>query len=233
MKKLLLLIAVLLLAGAFSLLCAQTQVKISAGGGIGLNVSTMVSDDEDFDTDKKSRNGLMIGGVINFGFNEYVSLQPELRYSMKGVKHQGRDDMIIGYDYFGNPVVDEVTYKITNNVDYLEIPIHLKVSIPTGTLFTPDFFAGPVVGIKIGNSTKWTVDGENVDDVEDAKIKTLDIGIGFGGGGRFALGQGDLYLNFLYNLGVTDGNDDPDVTDTFKNRCLTITTGYLFKFPTR
>jgi hypothetical protein len=222
MKKLLVVSAVLLLAAALYLAPAQARVQVGAGGEFGLNISTAVASPTDFQ-DKKSRNGIMFGGILNLSFSNWISLQPELRYSMKGMNQEGVDAQN-----------NNTAYKWTHAADYLELPIYFKLSIPTGTLFTPHFMFGPVLGIKVSNSSKLTYGGQNIQlapQYQD-KVKSMDFGLGFGGGGRIALGPGDLFLNLLYDLGLSNTDDSPGSTGSIKSRCLTFATGYIFNFKT-
>lgn len=212
-------ITVALLVAALILPPAHAKVRISAGGQFGLNVSTLTSDAPNFDQGKKSRNGIMFGGLINFGFSDYISLQPEVRYSMKGARFD-----YDAQDQYGNVVA----VKETDKIDYMEIPVYFKFSIPTGTLFTPDFFFGPVMGIKLSGKyeVKWA-GGSEKGTIEN--LKSLDFGLGFGAGGRFAAGPGDAFLNILYNLGLSN-LDDSGGQYSIKNRCLTFAAGYAFRF---
>ena len=168
MKRSLLVLVAILTVAALVFGTAQAKVKLSAGWDVGLNISTLTSDAPNFDQGKKSRNGLMFGGLINFGFSDYISLQPEVRYSMKGSKFEYN-----AQDQNGNLIA----VKETDKIDYMEIPIYFKLSIPTGTLFTPDFMLGPVMGIKLSSKyeLKW-VGGSSKGTIDNLKKSRLRVG---------------------------------------------------------
>jgi hypothetical protein len=219
MKKLMVVTAVLLLAAAFCLPSAQAKVKFGAGGEFGLNIATWTSDIQNFDQGKKSRVGLLFGGVVSIAFNDWIGLQPGVRYSMKGA----------GFDYQAQGV-GNVSEK--DKMDYMEIPLYFRFSIPTGSIFTPNFLFGPVLGIKLGAKYKATWNG-GAQSGTIPNTKSLDFGLGFGGGGRLQVGSGDIFLNILYDLSLNaaisvPGQNAGDV----KNRCLSFAAGYIFNFKT-
>ncbi len=97
---------------------------------------------------------------------------------------------------------------------------------------TPRIFAGPALGLEVsckvsGEEAGFSVEG----DCEDfgAETKSIDFGVFFGAGIDIAVGNGDITLDALYNLGLTNINDvagDPfDVT----NRNIQVRAGYAFR----
>ncbi|MCX6640975.1 MAG: porin family protein [bacterium] len=217
------LVLVILLVVALIVPSAHAKMKIGLGGNVGLNISTMVSDAQGFDTNKKSRNGFVLGGVAEFHFSDFISLQPEMRYAMKGLRQEVSDQGFY--------------YKAKYNYDYLEIPVYLKVTIPTGIAFGPHAFAGPVVGIKLSSNYDVSTNipanqlpqGTLTGDGTIADQNSIDFGLGFGAGGHFDFGAHGISLSFVYNLGLTNV-DGSEGAESMQNRCLSIIAGYVYTF---
>jgi hypothetical protein len=211
-----LLVVALVLPSAYAKTKSSKKVHIGAGGEFGLNIATMAVGPSDI-TGKTSRTGVMFGGIVTFAFNDWIALQPSIRYSMKGVGQDTQDN--------NNQAV-----TITDKFDYLEVPVYLRFSIPTGTIFTPNLLFGPVLGIMVAK--KYEVSGVNYSQSGTiSDTKSIDFGLGFGGGGRFTLGPGDAFLNVLYNLGFNSAVKSPGANSlTLKNRVLTFAAGYVFMF---
>ena len=76
MKKIFLLIV---MAGSF----AAAKAQISYGVKGGLNVANIGGEDID---DNKAKLGFHLGGFVGVSIAENISIQPELVYSLQGVK---------------------------------------------------------------------------------------------------------------------------------------------------
>lgn len=146
-----------------------------------------------------SRTAFHIGGVVEIGISEKFSFQPELVYSSQGAK--GSDE---GFDI-------EIKY------DYLNIPLLAKFYVADG--FSLE--AGPQVGFLL--SAKGEIQGISV----DIKDFTKGIDFGLGVGGTYKLDSG---LNFgaRYNLGLSDINDDPEISEKNQNSVIQLSIGYFF-----
>jgi hypothetical protein len=219
MRHLLVISFALLMVVALTSSAVLAKVTFSAGPEIGLNFATQAGDDPNWDQDKKGRTGFLFGGVFNIAFAEYIALQPEVRISMKGARWEASQ----GGQF----------YELTDKFTYLEIPVFVRGSIPTGTLFTPDLFLGPILGIEMSAKEDLKSNVYQPFSNQTLKTKSIDIGLGFGAGARFTLGPGDAFLNFMYNLGLTNINDNPNYPYNIKNRALNIIGGYAFRFGKR
>lgn len=215
MRKTLIITLALLLTASF-MLPAQARVKLSAGPALGLNIATQTGDAPNFDQYKKSRTALNFGGVFSIAFDKYIALQPEVHISMKGAKWE---------------VTQGTQFeKLTDKYSYLEIPVFVRGSFPTGTLFTPDLFLGPVLGVKLSAKEDYKSNVYQPYSNQTLQTKSIDFGLAFGAGARFTLGIGDAFLNFIYNLGLTNVNDNPQYPYSVKNRTMTFLAGYAFHF---
>lgn len=164
MKKIFLL---LVMAGSVAVSKAQ---QITYGVKGGLNVANIGGEDVD---DNKAKLGFHLGGFVNVSVAESFSIQPELVYSLQGVKFDGDSKY---------------------NLSYLNIPVLARYSTQSG------FFGetGPQLGFLV--SAKAKQDGESTN-VKDAFRKTdfsWAFGVGYltqsniGVSARFNLGLSKL-----------------------------------------
>ncbi|MDW3229046.1 MAG: porin family protein, partial [Acidobacteriota bacterium] len=132
MKKLL----GVILAASFLLLVAApapSEAGIKFGLRLGGNTAKLTGDDiQDIEETIKSKTGLVAGVFLAINLGKIVTIQPEVLYTMKGTKLE---------DSLG-----EYSGKLYG--DYLEIPLLLKIRIPTPGI-QPAIFAGPSVGFKL------------------------------------------------------------------------------------
>ena len=93
---------------------------------VGLNFSK-------FNDDKaQSLAGFAGGGFLTYSLNDWLALQPEVIFTMKGGKLV---EQATGY----LPVEFDI------RLNYVEIPVLAKVQFFSGGLFRPHLFAGPFV----------------------------------------------------------------------------------------
>jgi hypothetical protein len=190
MKKLILSIG--LLAGVSAAAQAQgIKYGVKAGGSL----TTVTGSDVDGAKNKFGFNG---GVLANFGFNDMISIQPEVLYSMKGAKQDGSDDARI-------------------NLNYIDVPVLLKVSTGATGLF---FEAGPQVGFLA--SAKAKSGGISVD-IKD-EFKTVDFGYAAGVGFQVESGPN---VGLRYNGGFTNIAKDASA-GTARNSAFQLYVGFMF-----
>jgi|EndMetStandDraft_4_1072995.scaffolds.fasta_scaffold83913_1 hypothetical protein len=179
---------------AISVMHAQAQFGVKAG----LNLASWGGDDADDDA-KKSLLGPYFGVFYNIKASEMFSIQPELVYSMQGVKYE--DD----------------PFKAKYALSYLNLTPLLRYNNPSG------FFAGigPQIGFLL--SGKYKEDGEDDVDIKD-ELKGIDIGAAIALGYELKSGFG-FYAR--YNHGFTTVVDDDD-TKIF-NRVIQVGVRYQLK----
>jgi hypothetical protein len=190
MKKLILSIGLLASISA----AAQAQ-SIKYGIKAGASLTTVTGSDVDHAKNKFGFNG---GVLANFGFNDMISIQPEVLYSMKGAKRDDTNDMRV-------------------NLNYIDVPVLLKVSTGATGLF---FEAGPQVGFLASAKTK--LGGVSFDDKDG--YKTIDFGYAAGLGFQVESGPN---IGLRYNGGFTnilkDANDG-----TIRNSAFQLYVGFMF-----
>jgi hypothetical protein len=184
-----------LVAAAFAVLVllpgpAAAQLGIKVGGNMA---KVTGADAQDLEGTLKTKVGFMGGIFLALNFGSVVTVQTEVLYTMKGATFEYTD------------LEDTYTEKLYG--DYIEIPLLLKLRIPTPVV-QPFVFAGPSVGFKLRE--KLTVNGEDIP-LEEKILKNNDYGAIFGAG--LNLGK-HFMLDVRYSMGLqkvidTVGGEEP------------------------
>ncbi len=202
MKKLFLLSLILLLTSFVSPLNAQFHIQI--GPKVGLSIANIGGSDADtfLDENLDSRFGFGGGAFFMFQFGKLFAVQPEIYYTMKGATFTTMD-------------VD-----ITLALDYMEVPVLLKVVIPVeGSSVRPSIFAGPVLGFNTTAKVEGEGGGQTAsEDVSDF-VQSTDFSLVFGGGLGFLVGMHELGFDIRYILGLKSFDDSGDGLD-IKNTAI-------------
>jgi len=220
MKKLVLW---LLLLSAFGLVMpASAQVQLGLIGGLNL---ANISVDPDSDPKPSSLAAFGVGGIVHIRLGENLALQLEPMYLQKGAKQEGSfTDPDLG-------ITVNTDIKVKGN--YLEVPAMLKLAFGTSTT-KPYLMAGPMVGFLLSAKVKGSISApgftnlEIDDDIKD-QTKSIDFGVGFGGGVSFPAGTNSIFVEGRYALGLTNINDDPEDPDTdVKTKGIQVMAGITF-----
>jgi len=183
---------------------AAADVKFGIKGGV--NVANVNGNFDDNVTNWKSRVGFCAGIFLEFNLGRILTIQPEVLYTMKGAEATLAEGVLTG------------TGKL--RFDYLEIPILLKVRIPTGDVH-PFVFAGPAIGFNLKAAFQ-DITGSSSD---VAGMNKVDYSAVFGGG--LQLGR-SIHIDARYTLGLQK-LEVPDLgTIDLKNGVLSATIGLAF-----
>ena len=158
------------------------------------------------------RAGIAIGALLDIPVSGILSIQPEVSFFQKGAESTEE-----GVD---------VKFKL----DYIEVPLFLKINVPTEGTNTPFLMVGPAVGFKVGCSISGEDGGVSVDlDCDEAEIElsSIDFGGVVGAGVGFELGPGQFLLSARYSIGFMTIDDSSD-EDDIKNRAFSFLAGYSF-----
>ncbi|HSA94564.1 MAG TPA: porin family protein, partial [Acidobacteriota bacterium] len=155
---------------------ADIRFGIKAGGNMAKPTG---ADARDPAATLKSRVGFIGGVFLAVDFGRFVTVQSEVLYTMKGATYVALDD----------------TYTDKLYADYIEVPLLIKLRIPT-PIVQPFIFGGPTVGFKL--QEKLVSNGETVP-LATALLKNNDYGTIFGAG--LNLGR-NLVVDFRYSLGL-------------------------------
>lgn len=188
---------------------AAADVRLGIKGGA--NMARLNGEDLALLEDTwKSKLGFCVGGFLAISLGDVLTIQPEVLYTMKGAEFTE---------------VEIITYTGKLFLDYIEIPVLLKLRLPVGGI-APFVFAGPSVGFILSEKLKLFEDGEYIGEepIED-EIKNVDYGAVFGGG--LELGR-SFHIDVRYSLGLQKlGAEGLDALD-IKNGVLSATVGIAF-----
>ncbi len=204
--------AIVALAALFALssplFAADGKMMFGVKGG--LNLANIIGEDVE---NNSMKVGFVGGAFMCYNLTEIFAIQPELLYSMKGVKYE------VGL------------LEVNQNLNYFEIPLLLKVNLPTEGKIKPSLYAGPALGILM------SAEVEDLD-VKDY-MKGTDIGIIAGAALGYQMESGMLFGEFRYEVGLStiwDLSDEEltvlDLTEQpdEKNSVISILVGYGFAF---
>ena len=228
MKSLEALSLVILLLSTLIFSSVSAQGLSGKGLKAGLNVATLTCNEAGFDEGKKSRLGFCLGGFVTYNLDEYFAIQPEILFTMKGTKFDYQTQISVP-DGMGRWDVIDISLKGTEKLNYLEIPILLKIIIPTEGRANPNLFAGPSLGLKLNSDSDY--ESSDISGIGD-HTKSTDVGIIFGGGIDFGLNQGKLTVDARYILGLSNvyktQSDFPEDDSVIKNGVFSVLVGYSF-----
>ncbi|MGD9546655.1 MAG: porin family protein [Candidatus Krumholzibacteriia bacterium] len=165
------------------------------------------------------KNGFQAGAFIGTGFDTPIGFRAEALYARKGAKQ-----ILTAVNENGEDLGE---YDFFHNVDYLQIPALLTVSLFQGETIRPVVFAGPAVGFELSAKVKGEIPNDVLQDSgsveEDLDTdETTDISLVFGGGVEI-LKHGRLYLfQVRYDRGLKEIYFD------IENEAVTIMAGVGF-----
>ena len=192
MKKL----GLVLLVTAFAALLALPQpaaADVRFGLKGGASIANVNGDFVDALGDWKSTVGFCGGIFLEFNFGRVLTLQPEVLYTMKGA--------------------DTGEGKL--KFDYIEIPVLLKLRLPTGHVH-PFIFAGPAFGFTL----KSALEGIELEDFPKSDYSAVL-------GGGLQLGR-SIHIDIRYTMGLQK-LEIPDLEAIdLKNGVISATIGLAF-----
>lgn len=220
-------------------LLAQTKVGWGVKGGISLASFHDVDPRYEIDVDKRA--GIGIGGFLIVNVNDHLVFQPELLFVQKGGK-ESWSYYEIGYS--GSRYNEsQLVYKL----DYLEVPVLVKIRIPQVSGMKPSLYVGPTLAIKVSakgefessffDSTGVVVEHSSWNKDVGSFFKDTDFGLTLGGDLAMDAKFAKIILDARYFLGLT-GIDEPKVEpeskvgttlqSDIKNKVISFTIGFVF-----
>jgi hypothetical protein len=190
---------------------AHALVALGLKGGIGVS---QVSADL-FDTD--NRTGFAGGAYLAFELGPTLALQPELLFVRKGAELFSTD-VTLGGITFGE-------VGTTLDVDYLEVPLLLRLSLVPAGPVNVRLLGGPVASIKIDEkvSTTGLIDVS----LDSDQVKGADFGLALGGAVALSAGGVKLVGEGRYTFGLSNVSDLPFGGDV-NNRAIYALVGLEF-----
>ncbi|MFV7235983.1 MULTISPECIES: porin family protein [Flavobacterium] len=195
----------------FALTNAQ---KVNFGAKAGLNVANLTG----YFPDSSPLIGFNAGIFTEIKITDKFAVQPELLFSTQGNKMK-------------IPVLDAssvflYSYDGKWNLSYLNLPVMAKYYI----LDKLSIEAGPQIGLLLSAKAKYSSDRAlpslNTSTSEyDIKnyLKSIDLGLNFGA--VYDVSK-NLSVNFRYNLGLANINNEPMSSSNIKNKVFSLSLGY-------
>lgn len=202
MKK----IKLMLVLALFAMVTAvSAQVSLGVKGGI--NMSNLYGDELDNEN-------------VKFGFN--VGLLADIDFSFNSAIQTGLFFTTKGYKY------DSGNLDYTENLMYIQLPVHYayKIDVTPGTRVV--FHAGPYAAYGVGGSRK--LDTGELGSLEVDKIfgdgmlqyKPFDAGLGLGVGAEF----GPILVDLGWDMGLVNISNTSN--GNVKNQNAYLSVGYKF-----
>jgi hypothetical protein len=169
-----------------------------------------------------NKNGLAFGAIINYSFNNRLSLQTEINFEQKGTKYNG------DFYFFLYGITYENSLQSTIDLNFVTIPLLLKASFGRQAKFY--LSAGPYLGIlsKARQKSVFDIQIDVLGLIEDSTIVYDDLqndryrndfGVVFNGGLQIPIikgvhgNAGFLFIEFRYNYGLRDIFEDIEVKE--------------------
>lgn len=190
-----------ILAGSLEALTPQT-----IGFKIGYTRSQLRAEDTGADVQVKkiATNGVTIGLVGNIKITRWLYFQPELLYFQKGGKYDVQVPLPVAIPDFQVNVIDN------RRLEYLEIPLLLKVALPLKWAVKPTFLTGVSAGLKLKgeleNNVNISISGFNIpyfrtEDIT-SQLNSIELSYVIGGGLDIEVGRGKLAIDQRFFFGL-------------------------------
>ncbi|MGM9478633.1 porin family protein [Pedobacter sp. GSP4] len=217
MKKLVL--SLLTVAALSTAALAQsTPVKFGIKAGVAFPNMTFSANGASFSYDTKT--SYYVGGTVEFGLSDLISIQPGLTFIDKGTKINSSS---FGFDNDDFLTDDDATL----NFKYLELPVNAIVNFKAGNAGKIFVGAGPYFAYALSANAKMGSEKEKIE-FEDAGFKRTDFGLNFLAG--FQLNNG-LNIHAGYGLGLGNMADDEEAKAydaSIKHKVFTVGLGFSF-----
>jgi len=136
-----------------------------------------------------TKNGIIIGGFVEYDFIGGFVLQPELLFSMKGAK---------------KPSTSSSTTRYTWTANYIELPVLFKfdvVSVPILPV-NVDLYAGPDFAFNVASRNEATSGNTTTTTNEMSNTRPFDFNIAVGGGPNLDIGLAKVGVELRYTFGT-------------------------------
>jgi hypothetical protein len=209
---------VFLLLAALVLSGTAARAQFSYGAKLGMSFPGFIDE-----TIASQRITLNTGAVGSVRFFDGLQLVTELNYQRKGNKYTNQ------FWDSKNVLVEDSSYVVKTNLDYINIPLYLKVNLGRSSKFY--FQAGGYYGYLLHANFTGKRLGEMVKkaDIIDG-LHRSDYGIILGGGIETPIRPGlGVILDIKYQYGLKDINKDHLIigdSKPLKNKGLAMSMGF-------
>lgn len=209
MRSVVFAVMVILAGGASAALAQERQIGLKAG----INVASLVFDGDEVDSYNERRIGFAAGGFGVWPLSGPTAIQVEALFSQKGAKFSEESEDLAA----------------TLELDYLDIPVMLRVQGPAIGSNRLHFFGGPSVSYRSAARSKLAYEGfdfdeGSIDNIEN-EIERFDFGVVAGAG--LDIGR-RIVVDARYSWGLRTVNKDTSEGVKIKNRLFSIMGGVRF-----
>ena len=197
--------------------CVTSSARAGMALGVKAGVSLSHVNADLFETD--NRTGFVGGVYGTFDLSPMLGVQPELLFVRKGAKLFSTNVTIGGID-FGS-------VGSTLDVDYIEVPLLLRLSAPSPGPIDLRLLAGPVASMKTNEQISTT--GLIGISLDSDQVKTSDFGLAVGGAAAIQNGTIKVVAEGRYTFGLSNISDLPFGGDV-RNGAFYATLGLEFPF---
>ena len=167
---------------------AQDESPLRFGLKLGLNISDFRGDDgiEGGGELIDWKAGFCGGVFMSYAINDWFSVEPELLYSMKGMK------------------LALMGVSVAWNLDYIEVPVLALFRLPFWNKVKPFAYTGPAIGFNVRSeiSAKYEDEEESVDLEEFTN--TVDFSLVFGVGIYIPIAGHEIIFDVRYVPGFSN-----------------------------
>lgn len=189
-----------------SLLFSQVRFGFTGGLTIGALSGNSVKNVD-------VRYGYSLGTLLDIPLGYGFSIQPEVTYSQKGAT--------------ASQTLSYTKVDATYEYDYIDIPLKLKYTIPTGSEVSPYLFIGPSICLLTNASL--TIDANGNSSSTDIKNQSdSDFGLVCGAGFRVNYTKTALMFGVQYYFGFNTVDESTPVPADIKVSCLSFMFAYEF-----
>lgn len=180
---------------------AQDDRVWSIGPELGVNLAKFGDDASDSDF----KTGILGGGFVTYSIRNTHAFTGKVLFSQKGAKDGNRKQ----------------------SMDYVEVPVIVRLFFNRDGAFRPNVFAGPSFGFLTGVRSKvGDGDYEKLKNYSDA-YNTFDLGVTAGVGFNYECSPGTrILIDARYTHGLTDISKASNVS--IINQAIGITAGISF-----
>lgn len=218
---------------AFIFIAFYSQAQVSLGVKIGVNMADARTEGliANFIPEQTIYPGFTAGLVAEIAIKNGFSFRPELNYIQKGFITQAS---LYDFEILGIDIPVGATAKTRFN--HIEMPLLMKYSIGS-EIAKAYFIAGPNVSY-IANAHIRPVANLLIDfnlprvniNLDNDIYRRFEISGTIGAGGEFKAGNGKIFADARYTLGISNMLDNPIIDIQSKNQGFNISAGYAYTF---
>jgi hypothetical protein len=194
----------LLVGGASAAAAQEPAAAIGVKGGV--NFANLQFEGDGVDVNFDRRTGFVGGLFVIWPATSRVALQTEALYSQQGAE------------------IEEEGASGTIELDYVTVPVLLRVSSAPSAPASFHVFGGPSLGFRVRARSSGSFEGEtSSEDISD-DVERFDLGMTAGAG----VDLGRLTIDGRYTWGLSNLNKDESDELEIKNRVFSVMVGVRF-----